>query len=115
MRPGRSSGRIARSIASMPRCLAEFDDGLASDAVQEAIRGRRVNDAVFDEEDVGAGRLSDLAATIEHHRIRVALGFGGVLGNRVDHPQTPPALQTPCLLIVVPITFYPQTQGEIAY
>ncbi len=27
---------------------------------------------------------------------------------------TPPALHAPCLLIVVPITFYPQMQGEIA-
>ena len=30
-------------------------------------------------------------------------------------PWPPPALEAPCLLIVVPITFYPQTQGEIAY
>jgi hypothetical protein len=40
-----------------------------------------VNNAVFDEEDVAAGRLNDLAAIIEHHFIGVALGFGGVFGN----------------------------------
>lgn len=42
--------------------------------------GRRVNDAILDEEDVGAGRFGDLAAIIQHHRIGVALGFGGLLG-----------------------------------
>ena len=65
-----------------------MDDGLASDAVQEAIRGWRVNDAVLDEEDVSAGRFGDLAAMIKHHRIGVALGFGGVLGNGADHVET---------------------------
>jgi len=63
-----SSGRIASSTVSIPRRLA-------GDAVQEAIRNRRVNDAVLDEEDAGAARLGYLTAIVEHHRIGMALGF----------------------------------------
>jgi hypothetical protein len=60
---------------------------LAGDAVREAIRDRRVNDAIPNEEDVGACGFSDQAAIIEHHRIRVALGFGGIRECRAGCPS----------------------------
>jgi hypothetical protein len=62
-------------MVSIPTALGEIDHRLAGDAVQEAIRNRRVNDAVIDEEDASAARLGYLAAIVEHHRIGMALGF----------------------------------------
>ena len=67
--------------------LGELDDRLARDAVEEAIRRRRMDDAVLDEEDVGAGRLGDLAAPVEHQRVGIALPLRLVLGDRADHVE----------------------------
>ena len=43
--------------------------------------------AVDDEEDVGAGRLGDLAAPVEHQRVMVAGGLRLVLRQGADHVQ----------------------------
>jgi hypothetical protein len=44
--------------------MGERDHRLASDAVEEAIRLGRVDVAIDDEKDVGAGRLGDLSVQI---------------------------------------------------
>ncbi|TAU97365.1 hypothetical protein ELI38_15985 [Rhizobium leguminosarum] len=45
----------------------------------------------------------------------MVLDYRGQVAEATGASLSPPALHAPCLLIVVPITFYPQTQGEIAY
>ncbi|NKJ98280.1 hypothetical protein GFL80_01885 [Rhizobium leguminosarum bv. viciae] len=44
----------------------------------------------------------------------MVLDYRGQVAEATGASLTPPALHAPCLLIVVPITSYPQTQGEIA-
>jgi hypothetical protein len=62
-------------------------DGAAGDAVEEAIRRRRVQFAVEDEEYVGAGFLGHPAAPVQHQRVVEALGLRLVLGERADHVE----------------------------
>ena len=66
---GSSSGMMRRSTTSMPRLLGELDHRLPGDAVEEAVGDRRVQLAVLDEEDVGAGALGDAALPVEHQRV----------------------------------------------
>src|SRR3546814_9446872 len=47
----------------------QFDNGLACDAIEEAVWRRRVDFAVADEEGVCASRFSHLPAPVEHQRI----------------------------------------------
>ena len=87
-----------------------------SDAVQEAIRGRRVNDAILDEDDIGI--LATLmrfacAETLIISLPRVVRSAARKL-QRTEAILASSGAFAPCLLIVVPITFYPLTQGEIA-
>ena len=63
---------MRRSITSMPRRLASVDHRLPRDAVKEAVGDRRVDLAVLDEEDVGAGAFGDAALPVEHHRVGIA-------------------------------------------
>jgi hypothetical protein len=63
-------------------------DAAAGDAVEEAIRRRRVQFAVEDEEYVGTGFLGYPAAPVEHQRVVEALGLRLVLGQRADHVET---------------------------
>jgi hypothetical protein len=62
-------------------------DGAAGDAVEEAIRRRRVQFAVEGEEYVGAGFLGHPAAPVQHQRVVEALGLRLVLGERADHVE----------------------------
>ena len=78
---------IARSITSMPRFLA------SPMTVRRVMPSRkqsgvgRVQHAVLDEEDVGAGALGDPAAPVEHQRIGIARALGAVLLERADHVE----------------------------
>jgi hypothetical protein len=71
-----SSGMIRRSITSMPRFLASAITVCAGDAGKEAVGDRRVDLAVLDEEDVGAGAFGDAALPVEHHGVGIALALG---------------------------------------
>jgi site-specific DNA recombinase len=59
----------------------------AGDAVQEAVRRRRVQGAVAHEEDVRPRRLGDLAAPIEHQRVVIALRLRLVTRQGADHVE----------------------------
>src|SRR5207237_2983892 len=65
----------------------EGDHRLPGDAVEKAVGNRRVDFAVVDEEDVGAGALGDAALPVEHHGVGIALALGDVLGNGADHVE----------------------------
>src|SRR5262249_2416162 len=67
--------------------LRQLNDGAAGDAVEEAVGDRRVDLAVPDEKDVGAGAFRDAALPIQHHRVGIAFALGDVLGNGADHVQ----------------------------
>jgi len=123
----RTSLAASREAAQLFREECPFDDVNATafgklnhrpvgDAVQEVIRCRRVNDAILDEDDIGA--LATLMRFAWAETLVISL-------PRVvrSTPRKLPGTETilvssgafaPCLLIVVPITFYPLTQGEIA-
>src|SRR5438445_13789348 len=59
----------------------ELDRRAPGYAVEEAIRDRGVDAAIFDEKDIGAGAFGDLSAPVEHHRVGIALALSLVLGN----------------------------------
>ena len=82
-----SSGMMRRSITSMPRFFASADYRLPGDAVEEAIGDGRVDLAVLDEEDVGAGAFGNAALPVEHHRVGIALALGAMLGDGADHVE----------------------------
>ena len=84
---GSSSGMMRRSITSKPRLLRQRDHGLPRDAVEEAVGDRRVDLAVLDEEDVGAGAFGDAALPVEHHGVGIAFALGAVLGDGADHVE----------------------------
>src|SRR6185369_3774494 len=71
-----------------PALARERDYRLPRDAVEEAVGERRVDLAVLDEEDVGAGAFSDATLPVEHHRVGIAAAFGAVLGDGADHVET---------------------------
>src|SRR6478736_7292738 len=68
-----------------PALLGEPDNRAARDAVEEAIGKRRMQHAVLDEEDIGAGGLGDLPPPIEHQRIGIAFALGTMLLDGADH------------------------------
>ena len=82
-----SSAGMCRSTTSKPRCRASGDDAAAGDAVQEAVGRRGVDHPVAHQEDVGAGRLGDVAAPVQHQGVGVALPLGRVLGDGADHVE----------------------------
>src|SRR5207253_2301594 len=65
--------------------LRQLDDRAAGDAIKEAISDWRVNLAVPDEENVGAGAFRDAALPVQHHGIGIPFALGDVLGNGADH------------------------------
>ncbi len=67
--------------------LREINHGATCDAIQEAVRRRRVNFALTDDEDIGAGSLSHPVLPVEHDRVGLALTLGNVLGDRADHVE----------------------------
>ena len=67
--------------------LGEVDHGAARDAVEEAVGLGRVDGAVLDEEDVGAGAFGDVALEVEHQRVGVAGPLGAVLFDGADHVE----------------------------
>ena len=83
--------QLVREYMPLPQLnaagLQQADHGLPGNAVQKAVRQRRVNDVTLHEEDVRAGRLGDVAAIVQHHRIRAAFLFRLVLRDRADHVQ----------------------------
>ena len=68
-----------------PAIPCEADDGLARDAVQEAVGDGRVDLPAAGEEDVGARPFRHLPAPIEHQRIGIARPLGAMLLDRADH------------------------------
>ena len=52
--------------------LGQLDRGPPRDAVEEAIGDRRMDLAVLDEEDVGAGALGHAALPVQHHGVGIA-------------------------------------------
>src|SRR5690606_40122836 len=67
--------------------LGKADDRATGDTVEEAIRSRRVNLAVLDEEHVRARCFGNLAAPVEHESIGIALLLCSMLGQRADHVE----------------------------
>ena len=65
----------------------ELDHRLTRQAVEEAIGGRRVEDAVLDEEDVGARAFGDAALPVEHEGVGVAAPLRAMFGDRADHVE----------------------------
>ena len=78
---------MTRSTTCDPALLGQADHGAPRDAVEEAVRRRRVQHAVLDEEDVGARALGDAAAPVEHQRVGIAHALGAVLLQRADHVE----------------------------
>ena len=78
---------IARSITFSPRCLAR------PITVRRVMPSRKQSGVgvcstpSLHEEDVGAGRLGDLAAPVEHQRVGIALALGPVLLDGADHVE----------------------------
>ena len=61
-------------------------DRAPGDAVEKTVGYRRVQRVVAeDEEDVGAGRLGDAPAPVQHQRVLEPVPLGGVLGQGADH------------------------------
>ena len=82
-----SSGRMCRSTTSKPLARASsITDWRVMPSRKQSGVGR-VDHPVPDEEDVGAGRLGDIAAPVEHHGVGEALLLGGVLGDGADHVE----------------------------
>jgi hypothetical protein len=76
-----------------------------------------VNDAILDEDDIGV--LATLmrfacAETLIISLPRVVRSAAARKLQRTEAILASSGAFAPCLLIVVPITFYPLTQGEIA-
>ena len=67
--------------------LRQHDRGGARDAGEEAVGDRRVDLAVLDEEDVGAGAFGDAALPVEHHGVGIAFALGAMLGDGADHVE----------------------------
>src|SRR3546814_761124 len=65
----------------------QFDNGLACDAIEEAVWRRRVDFAVADEEGVCASRFSHLPAPVEHQRIVETAISRVMLRHGCDHVQ----------------------------
>src|SRR5262249_56793460 len=61
--------------------LRKLDDGAAGDAIEEAIRNRRMNLSVPDEEKVCAGAFRDAALPVQHHGIRITFSLGAMPWN----------------------------------
>ena len=78
---------MMRSTTCNPTLLGQADDGAPRDAVEEAVRRRRVQHAVLDEEDVGARAFGDAAAPVEHQGVGIAHALGAVLLQRADHVE----------------------------
>src|SRR3954452_24317234 len=65
----------------------EVHHGRAGDAGQEAIGDRRVNLAVLDKEDIGAGAFGHAALPVQYHRIGIALALRPMLADGADRVQ----------------------------
>ena len=61
----------ADSLFRWGALLGEADDRLPRDAVEEAVRRRRVEFAIDQQEDVGPGRLGHLTAVVEHQCVLI--------------------------------------------
>ena len=71
-----SSGQISRSMHLDPAAPRQVHHRAAGDPVEEAVGGRRVERAVANEEDVGAGRFGHAPAPVEHQGIVEAAVLG---------------------------------------
>src|SRR3546814_1116690 len=60
-------------------------DLAASNAVEKAVRRRRVDLAVLHQKHVGTGRLRNQATIVEHKGVGIPLALGGVLGKGANH------------------------------
>ena len=58
------------------------------DAVEKAVRRRRVQHAVLRQEDIGAGGLGDLPAPIEHQRVVIAFRLDRMARQGADHVKS---------------------------
>src|SRR4029077_7979219 len=67
--------------------LAKPDHRAPRDAVEEAVGIGRVDDAILDEEDVGARALRDAPAPVEHERIRKPCALRTMLLDGADHVE----------------------------
>src|SRR3546814_10583077 len=62
-------------------------DLAASNAVEKAVRRRRVDLAVLHQKHVGTGRLRNQATIVEHKGVGIPLALGGVLGKGANHVE----------------------------
>src|SRR3546814_14357393 len=62
-------------------------DLAASNAVEKAVRRRRVDLTVLPQKHVGTGRLRNQATIVEHKGVGIPLALGGVLGNGANHEE----------------------------
>src|SRR3546814_6709074 len=75
------------SSSVLTALAGQFDNGLACDAIEEAVWRRRVDFAVADEEGVCASRFSHLPAPVEHQRIVETAISRVMLRHGCDHVQ----------------------------
>jgi hypothetical protein len=69
------------------RSTREPDHSLPGNSVEKAVRRRRVQLAVDDEENISPGALGQLAAPVEHQGVVESLGLGHMLGRRANHVE----------------------------